>query len=207
MNVVQPKDLGLEFVVDGSIEAGKIRLRLGGGLDIKADGTIFQNTIIQQFSGQYLCDPNEINGWGVIGFTDNTNSQDLGNVGANNLSRIAGGLSYPFDVRIKRFHAWHQNNNGEILPWGWVMFRQQKNAASNTVTTTFMLDESFDRGTGQFGLRNYGNTTTQLTDITSFVNDVIPAGDIIGLGVGSPTAVTTNRYVRVMSGYIELERI
>jgi len=163
--------------------------------------------IIHQVGGQFLLDPNEINGWGVLGWIDNSNTQDLGNVGAANLTRIIGGLVFPFDVRIKRFFAKHYNSNGGALPWGWVVGRQRKNTPGNTTTTTFMLDESFDRGAGQFGLRDYGNNQNQESDITSFVDDIIPSGEVIFLGVGAPTANTTNQFVRILAGYLEFERV
>lgn len=158
-------------------------------------------------AGQYLLDPNEINGLGVIGYTDNTNAQDLGDVGAANLSRLAGGWVFPYDVRIKRMLVWHRNNNAVAEAWGWVVFSQQKTDGNNDVTTTFMLDESFDRGVGQFNLRDYLNLLTQYTEINSFENDIVFSGDTVGLAVGAPTAVTTNRYVQIMSGFIEFEKI
>lgn len=164
-------------------------------------------TIIQQIGGQYLLDPNEYNGWGITGFTDDTNNQDLGNVGSNNLNRVSGGLTYPFDVRIKSFKAYHYNSNVAALPWGWFLARIARNANSNTVTTTWMLDEAFDRGNGQFNLRNYLNNRNQTTELSNFENNIVPAGEIIILGVGAPTAVTTNYYVRVSSGYLEIERV
>lgn len=166
--------------------------------------------IIIPISGQFLLDPNEINGWGAIGIFDNTNTQDLGNVGANALNRNAGGICFPFDVRIKRLAGWHRNNNAAAQAWGWVLARQSKTPSSNATSNIFMLDESVDRGAGfegQFNLRDYGNNQNQFTDLTNFNNDVIPAFEVIVLGVGAPTAVTTNRYVQVQSMFLEFERL
>lgn len=165
------------------------------------------NTIIEKIGGQLLFDPNEINGWGVVGPIDDTNAQDLGDVGAANLSRLAGGISYPFDVRIERFYAWHQNNNADAQAWGWVLAKQEKQSNSNTVATDYVLDEVADNA--GVGPRDYSSTVTQLTDIdlSSATNNVIPAGEVLTLGAAAPTAVTTNRYVRVMSGYLHFTRV
>jgi hypothetical protein len=185
--------------------------RKDDGLWYEKDNTgvekIINLYVVQQFSGQFLLDPNEVNGWGVQGFVDNINAQDLGNLGAANLSRVSGGFVFPFDVRIKRISAWHRNSNNSAEAWGWVVYRQQKTNASNAIVTTFMLDESFDRGNGQLNLRDYGNNQNQFSDLTSFVNDVIPAFELIGIAVGAPTANTTNYYVQVYGGMVEFERI
>jgi len=164
------------------------------------------NKIIYPVSGQWLLDPNEQNGWGVIGPGDNTNSQDLGNVGAE-INRLAGGISFPFDVRIDRFMAWHQNSNNSAQAWGWVVTRQQKTPASNARTNTVVLDEVADNA--GVGPRDYLNTQNQQTDIdlSELPNNILPAGDVLNLSVAAPTAVTTNYYVRMMSGYLELTRV
>ena len=114
--------------------------------------------------GQFLLDPNEINGWGIQGPIDHSNTQDLGNVGAANLSRLSGGLCFPFAVRIEHFFAWHSNSAANAQAWGWVLAKQQKTAGSNTVTTTYILDEVADNG--GTGPRNYGNNQNQQTDIS-----------------------------------------
>jgi len=168
-----------------------------------ADEINLLQPIIIPFGGQFLLDPNEVNGWGVIGMHDNTNSQDLGNVGAANLSRIAGGFVAPFDIKVTRLMAWHQNNNGAAQAWGWVMAKQAKTAGSNDRVTTYILDEVADNaGTGP---RNYLNTTNQKTDI-AIPDAEVAEGETLILGVAAPTAVTTNRYVRVMSGSIVIRR-
>jgi len=154
--------------------------------------------------GQFLLDPNEYNGWGILGPYDNTNSQDLGNVGAVP-NRLAGGLVYPFDVKVKRLYAWHYNNNADAQAWGWKLLRQVKTPNSNTVSSVNIMAEVADNG--GVGPRDYGNTRNQITDIDLSASATVPAGEIIVLGVEAPTAVTTNRYVRVMSGYLELERV
>jgi len=160
--------------------------------------------IIFPLGGQFMLDPNEFNGWGVIGPYDNSNNQDLGNVGVANPSRIAGGVVYPFDVQLKRFYAWHQNNNAAAQAWGWRIGRQQKTDAANTVTWNSILDEVGDNG--GTGPRDYLNTTTQLTDLDLSASAIIPAGETIVMGVESPTAVATNYWVRIMSGYFEFQR-
>lgn len=170
---------------------------------------IKKQPVIIQLGGQFLLDPNEVNGWGNIGRIDNSYTQDLGNVGAATMNRLAGGVLFPYGVKIVRMEAWHRNSNAAALPWGWVLARQSKTAGNNTVSTTFMLDESSVRSgiENGSGLRDYSNNSNQYTDFTTFTNDVIPAGETIVLGVGSPTAVTTNYYVQVMSGFIQFERV
>ena len=179
-------------------------------LILERGGTLYKEAhrdvapILFHLGGQLLLDPNEFNGWGVLGPFDNTNSQDLGNVGAG-VSRVAGGVVYPFDVRLTRFYAWHYNSNGSAQAWGWRIARQVKNAGSNTVSSLNMLNEVGDNG--GVGPRDYGNNQNQLTDIASFTNDVVPAGETVVLGVEAPTAVTTNYYSRVLSGYLQFERV
>ena len=158
------------------------------------------DTIIVPLGGQFLLDPNEINGWGITGPTDDSNTVDLGNSNVTNLSRFAGGYCWPFAVRLKRMFAWHYNSNTNAQAWGWVVSRQAKTAGNNTVVTTNILHE-----VNAGNLRNYGNNLNQNTDIA--FNDVIPANEVLNLAVGSPTAVTTNRYVRILAGYFELERV
>ena len=163
-----------------------------------------QQSIFFPLAGQYLLDPNEFNGWGTLGIYDNSNTQDLGNVGAA-VNRLAGGLIYPFDVSFKRFHAFHYNSNVNVEAWGWRIMRQAKaatpSAGSNDKVDTDILSE-VNNGT----LRNYNNTTTQKTEI-EFNNTIIPAGESIVLGVEAPTANPTNYYVRILSGFLEFERV
>ena len=160
--------------------------------------------IIQQLGGQFLLDPNEYNGWGTLGTFDNSNTQDLGNIGAAP-ARLAGGFSYPFDVKLVRFFAWHYNSNGGALPWGWRIVRQEKIASSSAVSFVNILDEV--GANGGDGPRDYGNTQTQKTDLNLSAVDTIPAGEVIVLGVESPTAITSNNYVRILSGFFEFKRV
>lgn len=171
-------------------------------------GERINNSRIGHFplAGQYLCDPNEINGWGVLGVYDNSNTQDLGNVGVNNISRTTGGLMFPYDVELLRFKADHYNSNAVVEPWGWILGSQVKTGGTNTVSTKFVLDESFVR-TGinnGVGLRDYGNTVNQHTDVdlSSSENRTVPAGESVFLAVGAPTANPTNHYVRILSGFL-----
>ena len=159
---------------------------------------------LYHLGGQFLLDPNEMNGWGQLGPIDNTNALDLGNVGAANTNRNAGGLVFPFDIKINRLYAWHKDSNNSAEPWGWIMFAQQKNAGSNTVTTTYILDEVADNG--GTGPRDYNNNN-QLTDLSFTTGNILPAGEVLVLGVAAPTAVGTNYYVQIQSGFLELERI
>lgn len=166
------------------------------------------DTIYYHIGGQYLLDPNEINGWGSIGPTDNTNNQDLGNVGGAALSRASGGIMFPYDVEVIGLTTWHQNSSTSAQPWGWVLARQSKTAGANTVTTSFILDESTERVgiDNGAGLRDYSSTTTQYTDLSISTNNTVPAGEVMILAVGAPTANATNYYVRIHAGYLTLVR-
>jgi len=153
--------------------------------------------------GQWLLDPNELNGWGVLGPYDNVNSQDLGNADDLTPARVAGGVQFPWDVRLKRFRADHYNSNAAAQAWGWAIFHMEKTSGTNVVSSEFILDEVVDNN--GVGPRDYSNTTNQLTDIT-FDDVVVPAGNLVNLSVRSPTAVGTNYYVRILSGYLLFER-
>lgn len=157
---------------------------------------------VYPLGGQYLLDPGEMNGWGVLGPGDDTNTQDLGNFDTNTPAHTAGGLVFPWDVRITRFFAWHRNSNNSAQAWGWVLFDQEKTAGANTDPTTFIINEVVDNG--NVGPRDYGNNINQQTDMS--LDYTLPAGHTLTLGVSSPTAVTTNYYVQIMSGYLLLER-
>lgn len=163
--------------------------------------------VIFTLGGQFLADPNEINGWGVLGPYDNSNTQDLGNSQVTSLNRVAGGICFPYDVEITRMYAWHYNSSAALQPWGWVLASQEKVAGSNTQTTTIILNEvTANNGVGP---RDYGDTQNQLTDIdfTGLPNKVIPAGHTIILGLDSPTANGTNYYSRILSGYLSFRRV
>lgn len=161
--------------------------------------------ILFHFGGEWLLDPNEFNAWGYRGHSDDRHTTDLGNVGANP-SRAAGGIHFPWDVRVERLHVWHRNNNAGVLPWGWRMTKQQKTENSNTVTSVDMLRQVVGTGAGATAPNDYGNNRNQETNITTFADPILPAGQVLILGVESPTAVTTNRYVQVMSGLLVFSR-
>lgn len=175
--------------------------------------------IYEKVGGQYYIDQagniGEYNGWGVLGAVDDTNNQDLGNVGAANTSRLAGGITFPYEVELVEFKAWHQNNSADASKWGWVIFYQEKIEDSNTVTTTYLLDEVSDRTIDGAllgnGIRDYDNNRNQKTELDlSSIDITIPSGTIINLSVGAADADTeadTNRYVRVMSGYLIFSKI
>lgn len=164
-----------------------------------------RNTFLFELSGQFLLDPNEINGWGVLGPHDNTNSQDLGDVGAASLGRTSGGLMLPDPFRVLRIKSKIYVTNNNALPWGLVVFQQSWTPASNAQVTTYILDEVADNG--GVGPRDYGNTQNQEIDIdlSQLPNNVVQPDDTLTIGVASPTAVGTNYYVRFMAGYLEME--
>lgn len=158
--------------------------------------------------GRFLLDPNEFNAWGIQGPYDDTNSQDLGDVGDTTPARVAGGVTFPYDVEIINFHAYHRNNNGGALPWGWRIFKQTKlatpGAGSSDVTAVDVLNQINENGGTP--PNDYGNTITQKTEI-DFTNVTLTAGEILVLGVESPTAIATNNYVEIFSGFIQFKRI
>lgn len=172
------------------------------------DPTI-ESLITEQFNGEFLLDPNEINSATIQGTYDNRQNGDLGNVGAANLTRTTAGYVYPYDVKLVGFTAHLNNSEAGNNAWGFVFYAIERNAASDTVSTTFLRDESFDRGDGFFGLRDYANSTNQSVFLgaTDFVDTVIPAGQIIFAGFGAPTADTTDNYVRVSAGCFVFERV
>ncbi len=196
---------------DATGDARWLEIGTDGQVIIKsADGATIERTLSPEIwwplGGQFLLDPNEINGWGVVGPLDDSNTQDLGNVGAAP-ARTAGGIVFPFDVHLRRFLSWHRVNNAAAEAWGWVLFHQQKTAASNAVTSNYILDEVADNG--GTGPRDYGNNQNQFSDIdlsgVAAAQD-IPAGNVITLGVAAPTANTTNYFVQIQAGYLLLER-
>ena len=65
--------------------------------------------IRQELGSRYLLDPNEINVMGPFGEIDTAHTLDGGNVGTLAWSRLSGGYSFPWDVRLKRMYAQHYN--------------------------------------------------------------------------------------------------
>ena len=51
------------------------------------------SSIVVPLGGQYRLDDGEVNGWGNVGYIDDSNVQDLGDHTATNLTRMAGGLT------------------------------------------------------------------------------------------------------------------
>jgi len=164
------------------------------------------NCIIFPLGGQFLADPGEQNGW-TIGPYDDTNSADLGNTAVENLTRLAGGLMYPFDVRLVKMDIRHRNNNNDMQPFGWFFAKQVKNAGSNVVTTTTILNETVENG--GIGPHDYSDNQNQHTviDFTNNPEKVIKAGLTLTMGIDCPTAVETNRYSQIQSGYLHLQII
>ncbi len=169
-------------------------------------GAVGPNEWVHSLGSRYLLDPNEFNGWQADGIIDQTMTADLGNVGAN-VNRAAGGLCFPFDVRVKRLFAWHYNSNAAALAWGWRITSLTKTAGSNTVTHEDVLRECTGTGATAIAPRNYLSTVMQNTDVDLSSSPVVPAGNVIGFGVEAPTAITTNYYVYCLAGYMHIERV
>ncbi|MCG7492479.1 hypothetical protein [Thalassobius sp. Cn5-15] len=174
---------------------------------------------LRDFTGQYLLDPNEVNGVGVLGPNDQSQTADLGDVTAlNNLAIGAGmtnslgGWIFPFDVKLTGVDAIHDNSNGLAEAWGWMIWHTSFSFNSNNEAFQgFLLNEC---STG-FGLRDYQNPSKQRTSVTTTTSDiggptladvVIPAGNMVTLGVGAPTAPSANYFVRVNAGNLRFER-
>ena len=172
-----------------------------------------RDNFIYHLGGRFLLDTNggfaEINGWGATGPTDDTISQDLGNTTAYpNISRAAGGLMFPEDMRLIRMWVSHYDNNADALRWGWVITRLQKDATpavqSNTQTEVSVYSEI-----GAY--RDYTSNTNQRTELepADFTDNVILAGEELNLAVAvdETESTDTNRYVQVMSGFMEFEYV
>lgn len=164
--------------------------------------------IRQELGARYLLDPNEINIMGNFGEIDPTHGLDGGNVGALAWNRLAGGYTFPWDVRLKRMYAEHYNSNVDAQAWGWVVAKLEVTFDENTtVPATYIIDEiSASGGTGP---RDYQDNARQQTDILIVDSpaNFIPANTMLGIGVAAPTANTTNYYVNIFTGYLLFERV
>lgn len=163
------------------------------------------STFTQPLGSRYLLAANRFSGWAADGIIDQTMTVNLGSVGGT-IPRAAGGLTYPFDVQIKRLFAWHYNSNGAALPWGWRIARQVKNVNSYAVSHTDILRQCVGTGASAVAPNDYGNNRQQQTDIDLSGTDPVPSGEVIVFGVEAPTATGTYN-VLVMSGFIEMERV
>ena len=161
---------------------------------------------VEQFSGQFLLDPNEYNGWSSVWHNDETVTSDLWNVWAA-VTWVAWGYSFPFDIQPKRLTAWHRNSNAAALAWGWRINGQTKIENSSARTDVEILREVVWDGATGIAPRNYLSTLMQRTDIDLSSAPVIPAWAVITIWVEAPTAITTNYYVQVPSGNFIYDRV
>ena len=160
--------------------------------------------LVFQISGQWLLDPGEVNGWQAIGVYDNTNSADLGNIGAN-VSWLTGGLLFPFDVKVKQLKMWQRVNNADALAYGWQLFHSLPVDGSGAARVpTYLLDQVGDGNLLDNDNRSY---LVDLSAPAEISDATIPAGQVITLAVAAPTAIATNRYAQVSAGFLELERV
>ena len=192
-----------------------IASRVGILGEITVEEIVKRVPIIKELGGQFLHDPGEVNGYGVLGIIDPTHTQDWGDVTALNAGTISpismGGFSFPFDVRLKRFYCiWDSNSSADetITAHGWVILQQTRLAVPNSLvdddarTTAVMLNQC-----DPF-VYPEGMTRTRVADITTFTNDVVPAGSQIGIAIGADTDTTTaQKYSRIHTGYLEFERL
>lgn len=160
---------------------------------------------VQQFGGRFLLDPNEFTGFSLAGAFDDTITNDLGNVGAAP-TRVAGGFSFPFDVQLKEMSAKHYNSNATVLPWGFRVITQEK-GVGNAVVNLDVIRECVGDGADAICPQDHLSTVNVATTLDLSASEVVPAGAVIGIGVEAATAIATNYYVNVMSGYISYERV
>ncbi len=161
---------------------------------------------VEQFSGQFLLDPNEFNGWGALWQNDETVTTDLWNVWAA-VTWVSWGFSFPFDIQPKRLTARHRNNNAIIHAWGWRINGQIKTDNSSARTDIEILREVVWTGATGIAPRDYGNTLMQRTDVDLSSSPIIPAWAVISIWMEAPTADWTNRYVQVPSGNFVYDRV
>ena len=169
---------------------------------------LMAKTIVIPIGGRFLWDPNETNGfWSRWPFYNTTQSSKLTTATSENFSRLAGWYTFPYDVKLKRFYAWHRNNNSWLDPWGWVIFRQGKVHWTISKSNHTILHEV--NNNGWIWPRDYGTIDNQLTDIdlSQIYTDIIPAGEVIWLWVSFPTADSANRFVEIESWYFIVERV
>ena len=190
----------------------------GTPYDIVWDGSKFvfkSRQWDQQFGGQFKLESQnnspaagEVNGWANQGFSDDTNTADLGNYSPTmNLSRLAGGLRFSRDVELVSFSCDHRNSDGSAdLEWGWLVSSIAKDWPGNGRTTTIIHDEvALNGGVGPNAYASNQNRITTI-DFSDNDNRVIPAGDILNLAVAATnTHATADYYVQVMSGYFTLK--
>lgn len=171
------------------------------GIDIGRDEFWFP------MGNQYLLDPNERNTWGLLGPYDNTNSQDIDNADQTTVAYTAGGLMFPYDVRVKKMRVRWRINNTAAESFGFYLasFTPVDNSTAD-VPENIILDEVADNG--GVGPNDPGNTNNHTSEWT-FPSTAVVSGDVdvLTFGVKSPTADATNRYVQIPSGYILFERV
>lgn len=169
------------------------------------EATQVKREFVWPLGGRMFIDNNERNGWGAAGPVDDTNNQDLGDSQAADITRASGGLCFPWDVKINAMYVNWYAGNANVRNFGFFIARQVKNSGSNTVTTSFVLDQVADNG--GVGPIDPTNTQNQITDIILTEGNIVPANETIVVGVDAPSASGTDNYANIMSGYLLLERL
>lgn len=159
------------------------------------------------FSGQFLCDPNEINAWGVTGFVDTTNSQDVANSQATQRLWTAGGPKWPYPIQLLEFHAVFRENNAGVEAWGWALAKKPFLENSTAAAGATIINEVIDNG--GVGPRDYGNTRphSDTLDLSQLPESILLPNEMLNVGVDTPTAETNNRYIQTYSAYIRYHRV
>ena len=171
---------------------------------LQSDGTetlVWPTPYFERVVGQWALQNNEVNGWGVIGSADNTNSQDFGNYTNYQTLNAAtmGGMRFPVDVRFVEMDLLWRNTTG-TMDWKWIIYRHTKTAGTAVETTEMIYDGP---------LRSNANVAiVSQTILTSddLIDPVIPAGDFFLLAAGTPVQAA-NENVQVYDGYAIFEPV
>lgn len=158
--------------------------------------------IILPIGGQWALQNNEVNGWGLQGPLDDSNTQDLGDYATYTTlnPQQLGGLRFPIDVELVELDLIYRCDTNATLDWKWLIYTQTKTMNSGTRVTTLVYD-------GTLGVAGTPTQYTQSTIVTGdLTNAVLTAGDFLCLAAGTPTQIA-NRTVQVYGGYIRLRPI
>ena len=166
---------------------------------IVGDAVKASQEIILPIGGQWGIQNNEVNAWGVLGFVDNNNTQDVGNyTNKNTLNSVNfGGYTLPYDAYVVDAHIKFRVNNADVIGFTWMLYEQDKVVGGANPTT--LKYES--------ALITPGNNSDQEHNFTAadMVNNNFAAKNVISLAVGCPTQ-GINRNAQVYGGYVRLRK-
>jgi len=166
-------------------------------------------------AGQFLLDPGEYNAYGLLGFTDNTNNQDLANVGEG-VGVAVGGIVVPYDCEIVSLFVRYRVSNADSLPWGWRI--GTVNTKSTIVNGVYSEQEDLFNQVAAASIPNSGIVLNDPPSTESEILErevselsaepwIVKKNHMIHFGVEAPTALTANRFVQISGGYLLLKRL